>query len=430
VLAARKTKLKEMPMQQRDGRSTVRAVTNTSKPLVLARSALALVLAATLAVACGDDDDDAGHNMGGAPGETGGGSAPAGSPGAPQAGAPSTGGAGGEAASKALAIEGDRRIPFTPTSDLAFVDFFLPHHRMAIDMANEVIERGRDADVKAMAQEIVRAQTAEVEQLTEIRTTLEGEVPGMPADPHAEAEMDAMKNASGAELDRLFVLEMIPHHASALPVAHRALDYLEAPDLVQLAQHIAEAQATEIGAMQHMLQQLGVSGAGQDHAAATSRRPDFGLVGDRRVPLTPKDDVEMIDFFVPHHEMAIMMAEHEIAHGADPDVVAMAQRMKDSQTAEVQLMKDKRAELAGSAEPSTPPEDPHMMAEMRAMEAMEGAELDHLFLEEMITHHASALPTSHRAKPHVEDADLQQLADAMFEAQAAEIGEMRLMLEP
>jgi len=47
----------------------------------------------------------------------------------------------------------------------------------------------------------------------------------------------------------------------------------------------------------------------------------------------------------------------------------------------------------------------------------------------MIVHHASALPTSHRAKPHVEDTDLQQLADAMFEAQAEEIGEMQKMLE-
>jgi len=413
--------------QDRDRKTRARSI--CSKSLGVARGALALTLAATLAVACSNDDDEsAGSDRGGAT-AAGGTSANAGSPATAEAGEPSVRGGGGEAASEALAVEGDRRIPFTPTSDLMFTDFFISHHQMAIDMASEVIERGRDADVKAMAQDMVQAQTAEVEQLMEIRTTLEGEVPIMPADPHAEAEMDAIKGASGEELDQLFVLEMIPHHASALPPAHRALEYLETPALKRLAEHIAVAQAEEIGALHEMLQQLGVSGAGQDYAAGTTNRPDFGLVGDRRVPLTPQDDVELIDYFVPHHEMAIMMAEHEIAHGADPDVVAMAQHMKDSQTAEVQLMTDKRAELAGSAEPSTPPEDPHMMVEMRQMKAMEGAELDRMFLAEMIVHHASALPTSHRAQPHVKDPELRRLADSMFDAQAAEIGEMQRMLD-
>jgi len=406
-------------MQHRDGRSTKHARATGSKPVVVLRSALVLMLT-TFAAACGGDDDGAGGNIGGAPAEAGGGSANGGSQAVP--------GGGGEAASEALAIEGDRRISFTPTTDLAFTDFFIPHHRMAIDMANEVLERGSDPDVKAMAQDIVQAQTAEVEQLTEIRSMMESEGPAMPSDPHADAEIAAIHSATGKELDRLFVLEMIPHHASALPAAHRALAYLENPALMQLARHIAEAQAEEIGAMQHLLRQLGVSGAGHDHASATGNRPDFGLVGDRRVPLTPKDDTEFIDFFVPHHEMALMMAEREVAGGADPEVVAMAQDMKDSQTAEVQLMKDKRAELTGEAEPSTPPEDPHMMAEMREMETMNGTALDRMFLEEMIVHHASALPTSHRAKPHVEDADLQELADSMFEAQAKEIGEMQEML--
>jgi uncharacterized protein (DUF305 family) len=377
------------------------------------------MLAATSAVACGDDDDHAGSNVGGASGE---------SHAASGAGAPAAG-AGDEPVSEALAIEGDRRIPFTPTSDLAFTDFFIPHHRMAIDMANEVLERGSDDDVKTMARDMVQAQTAEVEHLMEIRSLLESEGPVMPSDPHAEADIAAIHAASGPELDRLFVLEMIPHHASALPPAHRALAYLENAALVELARHLAQAQAEEIGTLQHMLRELGVSGAGQDQATATSNRPDFGLFGDRRVPLTPKDDVEFIDFFVPHHEMAISMAEREIAAGADPEVIAMAQRMKDTQAAEVRLMKDKRAELTGDAEPSTPPEDPHMMAEMREMEMLSGADLDRMFLEEMIVHHASALPTSHRAKPHVEDTDLQQLADAMFEAQAEEIGEMQKMLE-
>ncbi|MDF3068022.1 MAG: hypothetical protein K0R38_3623 [Polyangiaceae bacterium] len=70
------------------------------------------------------------------------------------------------------------------------------------------------------------------------------------------------------------------------------------------------------------------------------------------------------------------------------------------------------------------------MAEMAEMMQLEGAELDEMFLREMIVQHATALPTSHRAKPHVMDAELRDLADAMFDDQAREVGGMQAMLEP
>jgi uncharacterized protein (DUF305 family) len=170
------------------------------------------------------------------------------------------------------------------------------------------------------------------------------------------------------------------------------------------------------------------SGAGTDAGSDSPTRADFGLSGDRRIPLTPSDDVEFIDFFVPHHKMAVEMAEHEIAHGLAPEVIAMAQMMRDAQTAEIQLMTTKREELTGSSEPLPVPNDAHALSEMAEMMKMSGAELDRMFLSEMIVHHASALPTSHRAQPHVADADLRDLADAMFQAQANEIGELRSML--
>lgn len=66
---------------------------------------------------------------------------------------------------------------------------------------------------------------------------------------------------------------------------------------------------------------------------------------------------------------------------------------------------------------------------MAAMHDMSGAELDQMFLEEMIPHHAAALPTSHRANPHLTRPELKTLADKMFVAQGEEIGEMSSMLE-
>jgi uncharacterized protein (DUF305 family) len=337
---------------------------------------------------------------------------------------------GGDAAAEALAVEGDRRIPYTPTNDLEFAEFFIMHHQMAIEMAEHEVAHGSAADVKAIAQAVIDAQTAEVETLMTIRAQLDGVVDPPPEDPHAVAEMEAMEGMSGAELDAMFLLEMIPHHASALGPAHRALPYLENATLKEMAANIVAAQAKEIGELRARLLEEGIMGAGEDHAPVSAGRPDFGLEGDRRVPLTPEDDVTFIDFFVPHHQMAIEMADHVIAHGSDPAVKAMATTMKETQTSEVELMLAKREELAGSAEPEPMPADPHAVVEMEAMMQLEGAELDEVFLREMIIHHSTALPTSHRAKPHVMDAELRELADAMFDDQAREVGEMQEMLEP
>jgi uncharacterized protein (DUF305 family) len=410
---------------------------NVSKASLLLSIALTALSAAF--VGCGDDDSDSpgdggepahsagtghstagthtgGTHTGGTSGDAGNGSA--------------MGGTGGDTAAEALAVEGDRRIPYTPTNDLEFVEFFIMHHQMAIEMAEHEVAHGSAADVKAIAQAVIDAQTAEVETLTTIRAQLDGEVAPPPEDPHAVAEMEAMEGMSGAELDAMFLLEMIPHHASALGPAHRALPYLENATLKAMAADIIAAQAKEIGELRTRLLEEGVMGAGEDHAPATAGRPDFGLEGDRRVPLTPEDDVTFIDFFVPHHQMAIEMADHVIAHGTDPMVKAMATTMKETQTSEVELMLGKREELAGSAEPEPMPADPHATEEMAEMMQLDGSELDEMFLREMIIHHSTALPTSHRAKPHVMDSDLRELADAMFDDQAREVGEMQEMLEP
>jgi uncharacterized protein (DUF305 family) len=46
--------------------------------------------------------------------------------------------------------------------DLAFVSGMIPHHQAAIDMAKAVIQYGKDASVKDLANKIIAAQEAEV----------------------------------------------------------------------------------------------------------------------------------------------------------------------------------------------------------------------------------------------------------------------------
>ncbi len=64
--------------------------------------------------------------------------------------------------------------------DADFLLMMIPHHQSAIDMAMVELEMGQDDATKAMAQEIIDAQEAEI---AEMRAMLEGmgvEAPAMP----------------------------------------------------------------------------------------------------------------------------------------------------------------------------------------------------------------------------------------------------------
>jgi uncharacterized protein (DUF305 family) len=343
---------------------------------------------------------------------------------------------GGDDASTAT-FTGDRRVPFTPADDVQFVDFFVPHHEAAIDMATMELAHGSDAAVKAMAQQMKTSQMDEIAMMRSARQALTGvaDSPPPPADAHMAADMHVMMGLSGAQLDKVFLEEMIQHHAAALPAAHRAPPNLSRSDLKALASSIYDAQSREIGEMKMMLgdptggaaAQAGVADGGVAQDGGYSG-VDVSPTGDRRIPYTPADDVAFIDFFVPHHQSAIEMATMVIDRGARAEVKALAQSIKNAQTAEITMMRAARQALTGQPDSPAPPADPHMDADMMAMMGLSGAALDMRFLMEMIPHHAAGLPPAHRGRPNLQRSDLRQLALDIFAAQSREIGEMHDML--
>ncbi len=56
----------------------------------------------------------------------------------------------------------DMAVTYTGNADVDFVRSMIPHHQGAIDMAKIELEHGKDPEIRKLAQEVIRAQEAEI----------------------------------------------------------------------------------------------------------------------------------------------------------------------------------------------------------------------------------------------------------------------------
>ena len=73
----------------------------------------------------------------------------------------------------------------TESSGMVDADFLLmmiPHHQSAIDMARIELEQGEDEETRAMAQEIIDAQEAEIEEMRAMLERMGVEAPAAAAE--------------------------------------------------------------------------------------------------------------------------------------------------------------------------------------------------------------------------------------------------------
>lgn len=144
-------------------------------------------------------------------------------------------------------------------------------------------------------------------------------------------------------------------------------------------------------------------------------------------PFTPANDLQFIDAMVPHHQQGVMMADIQLQRGTQAEVRRLARRIKTANMREGRVMRDARLQLAGSREVPPPPDDPSMARDLARLRAAQRAEVDRLFLESMIAHHAGAVQMAHRALPQLQRADMRRLAVQIKDSQARQMGEMEAM---
>lgn len=82
---------------------------------------------------------------------------------------PAVGDAPSTAAYKSAAnlMHQDMAIEYTDNADVDFMRGMIPHHQAAVAMAKIALAHGTDPEVRKLAEEVIAAQTAEIEMMQE-----------------------------------------------------------------------------------------------------------------------------------------------------------------------------------------------------------------------------------------------------------------------
>jgi uncharacterized protein (DUF305 family) len=152
------------------------------------------------------------------------------------------------------------------------------------------------------------------------------------------------------DVDVEFAQGMIPHHVQAIDMAQLVVDRTSTPEIIELAGQIEAAQDPEIQVMVGWLEEWGedvpdTSGADDDGHGGHGDHGASGMMTDEQMAELESATGEMFDrmfleMMIEHHEGAIVMAEIQLADGADEDVKEMAQEIIDVQRAEIDHMRD------------------------------------------------------------------------------------------
>lgn len=137
--------------------------------------------------------------------------------------------------------------------DAQFIDSMIEHHQGAVTMAQAVLQQAEHAELKTMAEAIIAAQNAEIQQMQGWRTAWH---PDLPPTGGMGMSMGDMMISSDESIpfDQRFLTAMISHHQGAIEMAQMAQQMAERQEIKDLAAAIITAQQAEIKQMQEWLQ--------------------------------------------------------------------------------------------------------------------------------------------------------------------------------
>ncbi len=149
------------------------------------------------------------------------------------------------------------------------------------------------------------------------------------------------------QIDSHFIEQMIPHHEDAITMAKLALTHAEHQEIKTLSNDIIKAQSEEIGRMKQWYKtwfgnEVPSVGAVAGHGMGMMM--SGGMMGNETDVKTLGNakpfDKEFIEQMIPHHQMAVMMAQMLLNSTNRPEMKQLAENIISAQTKEINQMRE------------------------------------------------------------------------------------------
>ena len=155
-------------------------------------------------------------------------------------------------------------------------------------------------------------------------------------------------NSMMGSIDSHFIEQMIPHHDDAITMAEIALEKAKHQEIKQLAQDIQRTQSEEIDQMRSWYKNWYgkdvpdvFSGTGHGMGSGMMHMGMMGDATDIEKLKTASDfDKAFIEEMIPHHQMAVMMAQMLEGTTNRPEMKQLAKNIIDAQTREINSMRN------------------------------------------------------------------------------------------
>lgn len=145
-------------------------------------------------------------------------------------------------------------------------------------------------------------------------------------------------------------------------------------------------------------------------------------------------DVMFSAMMIPHHEQAVEMADLVPSRTENPQVRALAEKIRGEQQPEIDTMKGWLEQWGASGMADMGDHSGHGMSgmmsdeDMTALAGLEGTAFDRRWLEMMVAHHEGAIEMAQSVIASGKHEGTRTLAEAIVTAQKREIEEMRTLL--
>ncbi len=182
-----------------------------------------------------------------------------------------------------VALSAQQAPPSTLSVEAGFARDMQVHHQQAVEMSLMVRDSSTDPAIRQLAYDIATTQAQQAGQMhgwlsvwglpqapAEPAMTwmsrptrhgsAHGHQPGAAAELGAampgmatSAQLSALRDAEGADSERIYLRLMIDHHRGGVEMAEAALERTEEPVVLSLARAIVRSQKVEIVALQELL---------------------------------------------------------------------------------------------------------------------------------------------------------------------------------